>query len=104
MIGCDLVLTDSGGMQEEGCALGRPVLVLRDVTERPEAVECGAAVLVGARTPDIIRHTERVMLEPGVYAAMARPRDVFGDGLASERIADILAVPTVSRPRQACSA
>jgi len=91
VVGCDLILTDSGGMQEEGCALGRPVLVLRDVTERPEAVECGAAVLVGARTADIIRHTERVMLEPALYAAMARPRDVFGDGLAAQRIADILA-------------
>lgn len=85
-----LVLTDSGGLQEEGPALGKPVLVFRDVTERPEAVEAGGAALVGSdpeRFRDIV---ERLWDDASAYADMARPRFPYGQGDASRRIADIL--------------
>ena len=86
----ELIMTDSGGMQEEGCAIGRPVLVLRDTTERPEAIDAGAALLVGRSTDAIVRQAERVMGDPAIYAEMARPRDVFGNGHAADRISEIL--------------
>jgi UDP-N-acetylglucosamine 2-epimerase len=88
---CHLVLTDSGGIQEEAPALGKPVLVMRDVTERPEAVEAGTARLVGAREEDIVRAVEELLDSPGAYAAMAHAENPFGDGRAAERIADVLA-------------
>lgn len=90
LVSCELVLTDSGGIQEEACALGRPTLVLRETTERPEAVEAGTALLVGTQAHNIIIHAERILGDAGVYAAMAQPRNVFGDGHAAERIAEIL--------------
>jgi UDP-N-acetylglucosamine 2-epimerase (non-hydrolysing) len=85
-----LVLTDSGGLQEEAPALGCPVLVLRDVTERPEAVEAGAARLVGTDPGRIVALATRLLDDREAYAAMARPVFPFGDGSASRRIADAI--------------
>jgi UDP-N-acetylglucosamine 2-epimerase (non-hydrolysing) len=85
-----LVLTDSGGVQEEAPALGRPVLVLRETTERPEAVECGVARLVGTN-PDAIRRAVTTLLDdPSERDRMARAVSPFGDGHAAARIADVL--------------
>lgn len=85
-----LVLTDSGGLQEEAPALGSPVLVMRQVTERPEAIEAGTARLVGTDTERIIQHTRRLMDDPMEYKAMAKAINPYGDGHASERIVKAL--------------
>jgi UDP-N-acetylglucosamine 2-epimerase (non-hydrolysing) len=82
----ELVLTDSGGLQEEAPALGKPVLVLRETTERPEAIAAGCARLVGTDASMIVGHTVGLLDDPAAYAAMARPRSPFGDGKASSRI------------------
>lgn len=82
-----LLLTDSGGLQEEAPALGLPVLVLREVTERPEALAAGAARLVGTCPARIVAEAARLLDHPGHHAAMARPVFPFGDGQAAERIA-----------------
>ena len=87
---CHLVLTDSGGIQEEAPALGKPVLVMRDVTERPEAIEAGTARLVGAREESILGAARELLDDQGAYDAMAHAANPFGDGRASERIADVL--------------
>ncbi len=86
-----LILTDSGGIQEEAPALGKPVLVMRTTTERPEAIEAGTARLVGTDTATIVAATEELLRNPAAYAAMANAVSPFGDGHAAERIADILA-------------
>lgn len=86
-----LVLTDSGGIQEEAPSLGKPVLVMREVTERPEAVEAGTARLVGPQYENIVRETQRLLDDPSAYAAMAQAVNPYGDGQASARIADHLA-------------
>jgi UDP-N-acetylglucosamine 2-epimerase (non-hydrolysing) len=88
---CDLVLTDSGGLQEEAPTLGKPVLVLRDTTERPEAVEAGVARLVGTDPRVIVNAVETLLDDAGAYAAMALPQNPFGDGQASRRIVQTLA-------------
>jgi UDP-N-acetylglucosamine 2-epimerase (non-hydrolysing) len=88
---CHLVLTDSGGIQEEAPAFGKPVLVLREVTERPEAVEAGLARLVGSDTDAIVRETLALLQDAAAYERMARVVNPFGDGHAAERIADIIA-------------
>jgi UDP-N-acetylglucosamine 2-epimerase (non-hydrolysing) len=88
---CDLVLTDSGGLQEEAPTLGKPVLVLRDTTERPEAVEAGVARLVGTDPLAIVEAAEALLDDPVAYAAMALPSNPFGDGQASRRIVQTLA-------------
>lgn len=85
-----VVLTDSGGIQEEAPVFGTPVLVLRDTTERPEAVESGVAELVGTSEGAIVSAVERLLCTPGARDAMARAVSPFGDGRASERIADVL--------------
>lgn len=85
-----VILTDSGGIQEEAPALGKPVLVMRDVTERPEAVAAGTARLVGTETEVIVSATERLLRSAAAYRKMARARNPFGDGLASRRIAAAL--------------
>jgi UDP-N-acetylglucosamine 2-epimerase (non-hydrolysing) len=85
-----LVLTDSGGLQEEAPALGTPVLVMRDVTERPEAIEAGSACLVGVDTDRIISETQRLLDDQDGYTKMARAVNPFGDGHAAERIAQAL--------------
>lgn len=86
----DLILTDSGGIQEEGPSLGKPVLVMRTVTERPEAVEAGTVMLVGTERAKIIEGTESVLLDRELYRRMSRAHNPYGDGRAAERIADIL--------------
>lgn len=88
---CCFALTDSGGIQEEAVALGKPVLVLRDATERSEAVDCGAAKLVGTETDGIVREAGRLLGDPAAYARMAGAPNPFGDGRASERITRLLA-------------
>ena len=85
-----LVLTDSGGVQEEAPTFGKPVLVMRDTTERPEGVEAGTARLVGANHDKIVAETFRLLDDDETYAAMARSHNPFGDGHASERIVKVL--------------
>ena len=85
-----IVITDSGGLQEEAPALGKPVLVLRAETERPEAVDAGVAKLVGTTTDDIVREAGALLEDPVAYAAMARHISPYGDGKAAARIRDIL--------------
>lgn len=85
-----IVLTDSGGIQEEAPALGKPVLVLRDKTERPEAVESGTAKLTGPNRSSIIRETEKLLHDKDEYSRMARAVSPYGDGHAAERIVRIL--------------
>ena len=85
-----IVLTDSGGVQEEAPALGKPVLVMREVTERPEGVAAGTARLVGTNTDMIVREVTRLLHDPQEYATMAHAVNPYGDGHASERIRDIL--------------
>lgn len=86
-----LLLTDSGGIQEEGPSLGKPVLVLRDKTERPEAVLAGTARLAGTDECRIVEEAERLLDDPHAHQQMARRHNPYGDGNASERIADVLA-------------
>jgi len=83
---CHLVLTDSGGVQEEAPAFGKPVLVLRDTTERPEAIEAGVAQLVGSDTAAIVAAASRLLDDPAAYRAMALVALPFGDGHAADRI------------------
>jgi UDP-N-acetylglucosamine 2-epimerase (non-hydrolysing) len=87
---CDIVLSDSGGLQEEAPALGKPVLVLRDTTERVEAVEAGVARLVGTDPDAILGVAGGLLDDPRAYAAMARPANPFGDGRASARVVGAL--------------
>ncbi len=86
----DMILTDSGGIQEEGPALGKPVLVMRNVTERPEAVEAGTVLLVGTDREKIVAGVERVLLDSAVYSAMSHAHNPYGDGHAVERIVEAL--------------
>lgn len=86
-----LVLTDSGGIQEEAPGLGKPVLVMRDTTERPEGVEAGTLKLVGTDERIIYREFDRLLSDKNEYLAMSQASNPYGDGRASERIADILA-------------
>lgn len=86
-----LVLTDSGGVQEEAPSLGKPVLVLRDETERPEAVEAGVARLVGTDCDRIVAAASELLNDTAAYRRMAEPANPYGDGNAGERIADHLA-------------
>ncbi len=85
-----LILTDSGGIQEEAPALGKPVLVLRRVTERPEGIEAGTARLVGTDRERIVAEAGRLLSDPAAYEAMARIRNPYGDGHAAERIVEAL--------------
>jgi len=85
-----LVLTDSGGIQEEAPGLGKPVLVLRNVTERPEALEAGTARLVGTEQASIVREVGLLLDDRGDYASMAHAANPYGDGRAAERIVDAL--------------
>lgn len=82
----DIVLTDSGGIQEEAPALGKPVLVLRDTTERPEAVEAGTVKLIGTAFEDVLQETNRLLDDKQYYRQMADACNPYGDGKASERI------------------
>ena len=85
-----LVLTDSGGIQEEAPSLGKPVLVMRDVTERPEAVEAGTVEIVGSNNQRIIESVSRLVNDKKHYQTMSRAHNPYGDGFACKRIVDIL--------------
>jgi UDP-N-acetylglucosamine 2-epimerase len=85
-----IILTDSGGIQEEAPSLGKPVLVLRDVTERPEGVACGAARLVGTSTSRIVSEAAALLGDPLAYQRMASAANPYGDGQASARIRQVL--------------
>jgi UDP-N-acetylglucosamine 2-epimerase (non-hydrolysing) len=85
---CRLVLTDSGGIQEEAPHLGKPVLVMRDTTERPEGVAAGTAILTGANAPAIVEHATRLLTNEAAYRAMANATNPYGDGYAAERIVE----------------
>jgi UDP-N-acetylglucosamine 2-epimerase (non-hydrolysing) len=87
---CHLVLTDSGGIQEEAPALGKPVLVMRETTERPEVLWSGAAQLVGANRKQIFQAVTDLLENPVHYQAMAQARNPYGDGRASEKIVQVL--------------
>jgi UDP-N-acetylglucosamine 2-epimerase len=86
----DFVLTDSGGIQEEAPAIGKPVLVLREVSERPEGVFAGHARLVGTDRERIVTEAARLLEHRRAYAMMARPVELYGDGAASARIVSAL--------------
>jgi UDP-N-acetylglucosamine 2-epimerase (non-hydrolysing) len=90
MAGCRLALTDSGGVQEEAPSLGKPVLVMRDTTERPEGVTAGTVKLVGADAAVIVRETTRLLDDPAAYKSMAEAVNPYGDGHAAPRIIDAI--------------
>lgn len=81
-----LIMTDSGGIQEEAPALGKPVIVLRNITERPAIIEEGLGVLAGTRTEDIVQASEKILLDENVYQSMVCGKSPYGDGHAAERI------------------
>ena len=85
-----LILTDSGGIQEEAPAFGVPVLVLRDVTERPEGVQAGTLKLVGTDEKKIVTEANYLLNDPIAHAAMAQAVNPFGNGDAAEKIVDVL--------------
>lgn len=87
---CTLVLTDSGGIQEEAPSLGKPVLVMRDTTERPEALKAGTALLVGTDRERIILQVNQLLDDPQAYRAMAEAHNPYGDGTAARHIATFL--------------
>jgi UDP-N-acetylglucosamine 2-epimerase (non-hydrolysing) len=91
MAASDIVLTDSGGIQEEAPSLGKPVLVMRDTTERPEGLAAGTARLVGADAAVIVAETRRLLDDPDAYRRMAAAHNPYGDGTASRRIAQLVA-------------
>lgn len=88
----DVILTDSGGIQEEGPALGKPVLVMREVTERPEALATGVVSLVGTDAEVIHKEVAALLDDPVHYASRARPVFPYGDGTAAKKIADIIEI------------
>lgn len=92
-----LILTDSGGIQEEAPSLGKPVLVMRDTTERPEGIQAGTLKLVGTEEETIYKEFSRLLTDMEEYKAMSRASNPYGDGHASERIADILEFGEVRR-------
>ena len=85
-----LILTDSGGIQEEAPSLGKPVLVMRDTTERPEGIAAGTLKLVGTNEEVIYRTFKQLLEDQNEYDKMSRSSNPYGDGFASKRIADIL--------------
>lgn len=96
----DIVLTDSGGVQEEAPALGKPVLVMRETTERPEGVEAGTARLIGTDEDRIVSEIFTLLDDKAAYSAMARAHNPFGDGHAAARIAGIIAQNVAANPDQ----
>jgi UDP-N-acetylglucosamine 2-epimerase (non-hydrolysing) len=100
------ILSDSGGVQEEAPALGKPVLVLRSETERPEAVSEGVVKLVGTNFNAIVRESLRLLDDSNAYQAMARGISPYGDGHASQRIVEVLRQDLVipHRPQRVANA
>lgn len=88
----EIILTDSGGIQEEAPSLGKPVLVMREKTERPEGIAAGTALLVGAKSEAILAQCERLLDNSQHYAAMAQAHNPYGDGKAASKIAEIIEV------------
>ena len=85
-----LILTDSGGIQEEAPSLGKPVLVMRKTTERPEAVEAGTVKLVGTNKSEIVKMANQLLTDNKLYMQMSKAHNPYGDGKASDIICDIL--------------
>ncbi|WP_244086762.1 non-hydrolyzing UDP-N-acetylglucosamine 2-epimerase, partial [Aeromonas caviae] len=87
-----IILTDSGGIQEEAPSLGKPVLVMRDTTERPEAISAGTVLLVGTNTNRIVSMLNTLLSNDALYQKMSHAHNPYGDGLACQRILDVLAM------------
>ena len=85
-----LIITDSGGIQEEAPSLGKPVLVMRETTERPEGIDAGTARLVGTDEERIYAEVARLLRDDGAYREMAKARNPYGDGRATEKILSVL--------------
>ena len=83
-------MTDSGGIQEEAPSLGKPVLVMRDTTERPEGISAGTLKLVGTEEETIYQNFSELLSDKSIYDKMSKASNPYGDGFTSERIADIL--------------
>jgi len=83
-----LIITDSGGVQEEAPSLGKPVLVMRDMTERPEAVDAGTVVLVGTDTEKIVSEATKLLTDDSRYEEMSHLHNPYGDGMACARIVE----------------
>ena len=97
----DIILTDSGGVQEEAPSLGKPVLVMRNTTERPEAVDAGTVKLVGTDDDLLVRETNKLLDDQSAYDTMSRAHNPYGDGLASQRIRDaVLSFLTIKKDQQ----
>lgn len=97
----NIILTDSGGVQEEAPSLGKPVLVMRDTTERPEAVDAGTVKLVGTDYDLIVRETSKLLDDQAAYNVMSRAHNPYGDGLSSQRIRDaVLSFLTINKDQQ----
>jgi UDP-N-acetylglucosamine 2-epimerase (non-hydrolysing) len=97
---CFFAMIDSGGLQEELPCLGKPALVLRNVTDRPEAITAGAARLVGVETDAIVSAFSELMEDTALYLQMAQQRNLFGDGMAGQRVASVLmSYPAAAKPR-----
>jgi len=86
----EIFLTDSGGIQEEAPSLGKPVLVLREVAERPEVIEAGTVKVAGLNKNRIIKETQRLLDDETLYEKMSKATNPYGDGKASKRIVEIL--------------
>ena len=97
-----LILTDSGGIQEEAPALGIPVLVVRDTTERPEAVEAGTVSIVGTEYESVFMELKRLLSDQSAYEKMAMASNPYGDGCAAERIVDIILGDKSSDRKKQC--
>lgn len=93
-----MIMSDSGGLQEDAPVFGKPLVLMRDTTERPEAVEAGVVVLAGNTEAGVYQHARRLLNDPALYQSMARARNPFGDGRAAERIALYLAHRLGFRP------
>jgi UDP-N-acetylglucosamine 2-epimerase (non-hydrolysing) len=87
-----VILTDSGGVQEEAPSLGKPVLVMRDTTERPEAVYAGTVKLVGTDSEFIVSETTRLLIDGDSYQSMEHAHNPYGDGFAANRICEVIAL------------